>query len=283
MKSSCTMILILLLSNLCFGKNEPVEDSFSIDLNEPVSSYTYELKKKTDIFRLKLNFKAPVKGVSLSYTRNRESDSPLSLPEEDAKNLRGKIGGSELVVMKLTDLAPGDVYHVRIKYYDPAEHSVDLELRVPARSFWTVSYGNNLVFNNSLAKDPYQEYFLKEGAPGTYTILSKEGNALSYAPSLNFMNLQYTKGPIGFAYGASLGLETNSATPTASMGIGAHFGYQVQLLGGFVMHQLPGLRPEYSLNEQLTSLLTADQLTRNSYRGSLFVSLSIRFDKNPRQ
>ena len=97
------------------------------------------------------------------------------------------------------------------------------------------------------------------------------------------MNLQYAKTDVGFAYGGSLGLETNSATPTVSAGFGLHFDYKIQLLAGIVMHQTPTLRPEYTLGEPVTSLLSADQLTRNTYRGDVFISLNFRFDRNPRE
>lgn len=285
MKHHSTLVLLLLLSSLCFGnKKDTIEDNLTINLNQRVYNYVHEVKKRTDVFRLKLTFAAPVKGVSVTYTRDRGSDVPLSpLTPGKADELKGSRAEKDLVVMTLTSVIPGDTYTIKIKYLEPEERTIDVKVIVPARSFWAVSYGNNFIFNNSLSKSSHKDYFLKESGAGVYTISGKRGDNLTYAPSVTFTNLQYSKSTIGLLCGASLGLETNSVTPTVSIGGGAHFSYNVQVLGGFVMHQLPSLRPEYAVGDQVSTLLSFDQLTRNTYRGNLFVSLSFRFDKNPRE
>ncbi len=134
MKHHFTLILLLLLSSLCFGsKKDPIEDNLTINLNQRVYNYVHEVKKRTDVFRLKLTFEAPVKGVSVTYTRDRGADVPLSpLTPDKADELKGSRAEKDLVVMTLTSVIPGDTYNIKIKYLEPEERTIDVKVIVTA-------------------------------------------------------------------------------------------------------------------------------------------------------
>lgn len=154
---------------------------------------------------------------------------------------------------------------------------------------WTTLYGFNYI-------DSGDERFYSKAAgttPPTYTVTALEDRQEStFAPSVYFMwirnenyegiwrrALAWRSDDVFGGVTAGLGFDFDN--PTAFLGYGVGWGYNVMLTAGVVMHKEKRLNGRYSAGDVISENLTEDQLSEETYKPRLYVGIAFRFGSNP--
>ena len=153
---------------------------------------------------------------------------------------------------------------------------------------WLTLYGVNYIDSGD------DEFFAKTGAgtPVTYTITGKaDRSERDFAPSVYFMWVK-ERNHSGFARalswndedvfgGITAGIGFDFDNPTAFLGYGVGWGYNVLLTAGVAMHKEKRLNGRYQPGEVITENLSEDQLAEETYKPRAYVGIAFRFGSNP--
>jgi hypothetical protein len=154
---------------------------------------------------------------------------------------------------------------------------------------WIALYGVNYI----RAGD--ERYFADADAsasPPTYTITPfNDRQESQFSPSIYFMWIkQKNYGSVANFLswnsrdvfgGVTAGLGFDFDSPTAFLGYGVGWGYNVMLTAGVAMHKEKRLNGKYSAGDVISENLSEDQLTEDTYKPRAFVGIAFRFGSNP--
>lgn len=263
------------------GINNDGIQPVSIDFHSELQTQFIKVKKNNKQVDLELKYKSLVKNIQVTYKKEGEFDRYLPISNDPKKD-----SSSDTIRYKIEipNISPGDKYDITIKFNingDNKEYHVVIE-KDPT-FFWGITYGNNFILNRGLYPKSNESFFTKDGGTSGFSIGAKKGEEWIFAPSITYVAMENTpKSILGFCFGGSLGLETNSATPTVSAGLGFHLGYKLQIITGLIFHQVYRLNDQYTEGQSLSTNLTIDQLGTKTYTPDIFFSIGLRFDKNPK-
>lgn len=153
---------------------------------------------------------------------------------------------------------------------------------------WTALYGFNYI------KSGDEKYYSKasEGTPVTYTVTeSTDRSERDFVPSIYFMWLkEHNHGGWVDALswnnedvfgGITTGIGFDFDNPTAFLGYGVGWGYNVLLTVGTAMHKEKRLNGRYHSGDVINENLSEDQLTDETYKSRAYVGIAFRFGENP--
>lgn len=254
----------------------PVE----IDLNSELQTQFIKVKKEFSQVNLKLKYISPVKNIQVTFKKEGEFDR--FLPVSNTEKVKDTSKNKENI-LEIPNIAPGDKYDVTIKFQNVSDKEYHVIIEKEPTYYWGITYGNNFILNRALYPRVNESFFTKDNGSSGLSIGAKKGEEWIFAPSITYVAMENTtKSILGYCFGGSLGLETNSATPTVSAGIGIHLGYKLQIMTGLIFHQVYKLNDQYTEGQSLSTSLTTDQLGTKTYTPDIFFSIGLRFDKNPK-
>jgi hypothetical protein len=154
---------------------------------------------------------------------------------------------------------------------------------------WTTFYGFNYIDSGD------QGFYSNDAGttPPTYTVTPLEDRQeKAFAPSVYFMWIRSEnyedKWQRALAWrnddvfgGVTAGLGFDFDSPTAFLGYGIGWGYNVMLTAGVVMHKEKRLNGRYSEGDVISENLTEDQLSEETYKPRLYIGIAFRFGSNP--
>jgi hypothetical protein len=154
---------------------------------------------------------------------------------------------------------------------------------------WLSLYGVNFIRGGD------ERFFASaDAAPSTtYTVTSfADRQENDFAPSLYFMwikprnydsrlvrALSWNSRDVFGGLTAGIGFDFDN--PTAFLGYGIGWGYNVMLTFGVAMHKEKRLNGRYSPGDVIADNLTEDQLSEETYKPRAYVGLAFRFGSNP--
>ena len=159
-----------------------------------------------------------------------------------------------------------------------------------SKAQWLTYYGFNF------AESGDELYFAETNSgtdPTTYTIArSFDRGGDSFTPSIYFTRLPAdTKFSAGRFFtgwrtaeasgGLTAGLGFDLDNPTAFLGYGVAWGYNVMLTVGTVMHKEKRLRGQYAVGDIVAESLSADQLHESTYESQAYIGIAFRFGSSP--
>lgn len=154
---------------------------------------------------------------------------------------------------------------------------------------WTTFYGFNYIDSGD------ERFYSNDEAttPPTYSVTAlKDRQENVFAPSVYFMWIRNQNYPGNLRRalawrsddvfgGVTAGLGFDFDNPTAFLGYGVGWGYNVLLTAGVVMHKEKRLNGRYSEGDVISENLTEEQLSEETYKPRLYVGIAFRFGSNP--
>jgi hypothetical protein len=168
--------------------------------------------------------------------------------------------------------------------------SIRLETKKSTPGEWLVYYG----FNYVEADD--EEFFSQANPstdPQTYTVTRfSDREGYEFSPSIYFMFARNKNHNNALARasswvsgdwfgGITAGVGFDFDSPTAFLGYGIGYGYNVMLNAGYAMRKVDRLDGRYEVGQEIMEDLESVQLAESTYEPGFFVGLSFRFGSNP--
>lgn len=177
-------------------------------------------------------------------------------------------------------LAAGEQLTITISRADPAPAKTwTFVLLAPKAGQWLTTWGF------TFGQDRDQRYYLTPGDGGTFTVTAEEKHGkgdLRLIPSVFFHwlprkdeNANWSVSPL------TAGLGISKDAPAVMVGMSLTRRQNVSIIGGGMLARAMRLDGVYKNRQVLTENLTTDKLHDTTYRAGLFISLAIRFDRNP--
>ena len=177
-------------------------------------------------------------------------------------------------------LAAGEQLTITITRADPLPAKTwTFVLLAPRAGQWLTTWGF------TFGQDRDQRFYLTPGDDGTFTVTPEEKHDkgdLRLIPSVFFHwlprkdeNANWSVSPL------TAGLGISKEAPAVMVGMSLTRRQNVSIIGGGMLARATRLNGVYKDGQVLKENLTTDKLHDTTYRAGLFISLAIRFDKNP--
>lgn len=151
--------------------------------------------------------------------------------------------------------------------------------KTPSRGKWLTSFSFNFV-TQAFSKE--RLYFTKNVGMDSFQI-TRETNRkwMHFVPGITFswLSAKSFKRDIGIGVSGGIGLEVDK--PVVFLGGTIFYNQNLSLTLGIAAHQVKDLNGKYKEGDIIRENLSPDQLMIEPYRVNPFISLSLRFDKNP--
>ena len=151
--------------------------------------------------------------------------------------------------------------------------------KTPSRGKWLTSFSFNFV-TQAFSKE--RLYFTKNVGMDSFQI-TRETNRrwMHFVPGITFswLSAKSFKRDIGIGVSGGIGLEVDK--PVVFLGSTIFYNQNLSLTLGIAAHQVKDLNGKYKEGDIIRENLSPDQLMIEPYRVNPFISLSLRFDKNP--
>lgn len=152
------------------------------------------------------------------------------------------------------------------------------------RGEWRVSYGFGFPLNAQVAKGQSfgrERRYYTEASDGKFFVRRERGApAADAVPSMFFHFAEANEGKIAWDW-LRIGLGVDLKNPTLFLGPGVTFRSNVLITGGLAARRERVLNGRYAIGQEVTGVLSEEQLTRDDIRVRPFLSATIRFDRNP--
>ncbi len=220
---------------------------------------------------------------------------------DDAKKAQDDFASATTRTLDVVTLATGEEYIVsvaRLPGTTPQGAAVSA-LAFPKATFaapappsqWLVYYGFNYINSGD------QLYFSKQvpGSATSYTITPEANrNNKTFAPSVYFMWMPSSESTSALAPiagwhdaegnifgGLTAGLGFDTSNPVVFVGYGIGWGYNAMVTFGAAWHKEKRLLGQYNPGDAVSSNLTTDQLTQDTYQTRFYIGLALRLGSNP--
>jgi hypothetical protein len=151
--------------------------------------------------------------------------------------------------------------------------------KTPSRGKWLTTYSFNFI---TQAASKEHLYFAKNIGMDSFQI-TRETNRkwVNFVPGITFSWLPAEEIGESWAIGGSGGIGFDLEKPVVFAGVSFIYNQNLSLTIGAAAHQVKDLNGKYNEGDIIRENLSPDQLMIEPYRVNPFISLSLRFDKNP--
>ncbi len=151
--------------------------------------------------------------------------------------------------------------------------------KTPSRGKWLTTYSFNFI---TQAASKERLYFAKNIGMDSFQITSETNRKwVDFVPGITFTWLSAAGFGRDFGIGASGGIGFDLEKPVVFAGVSFIYNQNLSLTIGAAAHQVKDLHGKYNEGDIIREILSPDQLMIEPYRVNPFISLSLRFDKNP--
>ncbi len=151
--------------------------------------------------------------------------------------------------------------------------------KTPSRGKWLTSYS----FNFITQWGGKEMLFYTKNIGMDSFLITREHNRkwVDFVPGVTFTWLPACGMKQSLAWGWSGGIGFDLAKPVVYVGGSLIYNQNLSMTFGFAAHQVKQLHGKYNEGDLIRENLSTDQLMIEPYRVKPFISLSLRFDKNP--
>ena len=151
--------------------------------------------------------------------------------------------------------------------------------KTPERGKWLTSYSFNFI---SQAFSKERLFFAKNIGMDSFQITGETNRKwMDFVPGITFTWLPAAGFKTDLAVGVSGGIGLDVDKPVVFVGCSFIYNQNLSLTIGAAAHQVKDLHGKYKEGDIIRENLSPDQLMIEPYRVNPFISLSLRFDKNP--
>jgi len=183
---------------------------------------------------------------------------------------------------EVIDLKKSQILKVRIsrKNVEGKELKWIRTFKTPSRGKWLTTYSFNFITTQWGSKEEF--YFAKSIEMDEFEITMENNKKwVNFVPSITFTWLSGKRLYRTWACGGSAGIGFDLEKPVVFLGASIIYNQNLSLTLGYAAHQVKQLNGKYNEGDIIKENLTPDQLLNDQYRFNPFISLSLRFDRNP--
>lgn len=151
--------------------------------------------------------------------------------------------------------------------------------KTPERGKWLTSYSFNFI-TQGFSKE--RLFFAKNIGMDSFQITGETNRKwMDFVPGITFTWLPAAGFKRDVSLGVSGGIGFDSEKPVVFLGGSLLYNQNLSLTIGIAAHRIKDLNGKYNEGDIIRENLSPDQLMIDPYRINPFISLSLRFDKNP--